>query len=85
MERPVAAAIKIQNRIFTGLLHCFAWEEAEAELGFRNVTPGWVEGFVTDLGRFVDRLEAAELLDVRGALCAEDILSPLEVADLMLD
>jgi len=57
-ERVVAAAIRVSGKIFTGMVHADAQEKAveDPEVG------GTAEmGFVTSLGRFIDREEALRI------------------------
>jgi len=60
-EKISTAAIKVNNRLFTGATHGHAMENAERELGKPfdklKTAPIW-HGFITDSGRFVSRPEA---------------------------
>lgn len=64
------------NRIFTGVNHGMAWLEAEDHYGGETKVPtrNVVEGFVTSLGRFVDRAEASAIADRTKQVPIEDQL-----------
>jgi len=60
-EKISTSAVKVNNRLFTGVTHGHAMEEAERALGkpFDKLkkAPIW-HGFITDSGRFISRPEA---------------------------
>lgn len=59
------AAIRIGDHFFTGSNHVEALREAGEELGQNWLDEygnnGYEDGFITSLGRFVDRGEAADI------------------------
>ena len=69
MERIAAAAIKAGDRIFTGPVH-WAAEDKIQGTDVEETVPCtlWDYGFVTNLGRFVTRHEAASLARVSGQI-----------------
>jgi hypothetical protein len=69
-EKVIGAAVRVQGRVFTGVLHSDAWEAAEREIGdlaTADKNPNG-EGFITSEGRFVGRSEAGRLAADAGQL-----------------
>jgi hypothetical protein len=63
-EKISAAAFNVNGRVFTAPMHYEALEDAERELGmpYSQMQHAPIpEGFVTNAGRYVSRLEAAEI------------------------
>src|SRR5262249_30613151 len=60
-EKISTSAIKVNNRLFTGVIHNDAMEEAERKLGKPfdklKMAPIW-DGLITDSGRYISRPEA---------------------------
>ena len=68
-EKIAAAAVNLNNRIFTGADHAEALMKAESELGipFDQMTQAPImDGFTTTSGRFISRREAAEIAQREG-------------------
>jgi hypothetical protein len=64
-ERPRAAAVEVQGRVFSGAHHADALEEAR-RAGAHVPGDPWRSGFVTDQNRFVTTEEAADLARAAG-------------------
>ncbi len=66
-EWPVDAAIKVGDQTFSGQNHFHALEKARAALGRDPLDAFEVvgDGFVTNLGRYVSRVEAARLQEAK--------------------
>jgi hypothetical protein len=74
MEKVAAAAIRVGTQIYIGTTH---FEASEKYINLNEVVAQSTEdGYVTDLGRFVDREEAFQIA-VRNGQAHGDLADPL--------
>lgn len=82
MEKIVFSAVKIDDKIYKGKRHCDCFKKARKKLGKYLHTCDDTQGFLTNQGRFVSRIEATkiafkagQITKRSGELFSEDLIN----------